>query len=296
MNTNEKPCNFLIKTPSIRFPFNTKILLFIRENSCLFVAEQSIIFLFLAIILKTTAFAEQPIKPYDIGIEEKLAGYVPLDASFYDETGQAISLKQLIHNPTIVSLVYYHCANICNPLLSGLAAVLTKLPLEPGKDYSVLTISFDDKDTPTTALQKKKNYLKAINKPFPEEAWKFLTGDRANINKITRAVGFKFKREGEEFMHPAALIALSADGKIIRYLYGITFLPFDLKMALTDASEGRIGPTISKVLLYCYSYDPKGKKYVLNITRITGGAVLLSVVAFFVYLTIKSKARNRKEG
>jgi protein SCO1/2 len=253
----------------------------------------SIILLFFPIILfYAYVFAQQPVKPYDIGIDEKLGKDVPLDLSFYEENGNYVSLKQLIHNPTIVSLVYYRCANICNPLLSGLAQVLTKLPLKPDKDYSILTISFDDKDTPAIAFQKKKNYLKAIKKPFPEKTWKFLTGDSLNINQFANAVGFKFKKEGNDFLHPASLIVLSGDGKIIRYLYGITFLPFDLKMALTEASEGRIGPTISKVLLYCFNYDPKGKKYVFNITRVAGSVVLLFVIAFFVYLAIKGKVNN----
>lgn len=253
-----------------------------------------IIFLFLPILLQTNAFAKPPVKPYDIGIEEKLGAYVPLDLSFYDENNNVTSLKRVIKNSTIVSLVYYHCANICNPLLSNIAEVLNKLPLEPGKDYSILTISFDDKDIPAVAAQKKNNYLRAIKKPFPEKAWKFLTGDSVNIKKFTTAVGFKFKKEGNEFLHPASLIILSADGKIIRYLYGITFLPFDLQMALTEASEGRIGPTISKVLFYCFSYDPKGRKYMLNITRVAGSAVLFLVITFFVYLIIKNKHGAKK--
>jgi protein SCO1/2 len=252
----------------------------------------TIILLFLINPLNGYVFAQQPIKPYNIGIDEKLGKDVPLDLSFYGENGKNVSLKQLIHNPTIVSLVYYRCSNICAPLLSGLAAVLAKLPLEPDKEYSVLTISFDDKDTPAIALQKKKNYLKAIKKPFPEKTWKFLTADSLNIKKFTNAVGFKFKKEGKDFLHPASLIVLSGDGKIIRYLYGITFLPFDLQMALTEASEGRIGPTINKALLYCFSYDPKGRKYVLNITRVAGSFVLLFVIAFFVYLAIKGKGQN----
>lgn len=253
-------------------------------------------FLYLCVFaVMTNALAEQPVKPYDIGIEEKLGEYVPLDLSFYDETNKPVRLKQLINAPTIISLVYFHCANICNPLLSGVAAVLNKLSLQPGKDYSLLTISFDDKDTPATALQKKKNYLNLIKKPFPEETWKFLTGDNVNINKLTHAVGFKFKREGKDFLHPVSLIVLSADGKIIRYLYGITFLPFDLKMAILEASEGRIGPTISKALLFCFSYDPKGRKYLLNTMRIAGSVVLLFAMSFFVYLTIKSKGRGGKE-
>jgi len=253
-----------------------------------------IIVLILTILWQKNAPAEQPVDQPGIGIDEKLGGYVPLDLTFNDENGKAVSLKQFIKKPTIVSLVYYRCPGICTPLLSGVAEVLNKLQLEPDKDYSVLTISFDDKDTPSTALQKKKNYLKLLKKPFPEDGWRFLTGDTANISKLTSAVGFKFEKDGDDFIHPASLIVLSADGKIVRYLYGITYLPFDLQMALTEASEGRAGPTISKALLFCFSYDPKGRKYALNVTRVAGASTLFLTAIFVVYLTLRSKTRIRK--
>jgi protein SCO1/2 len=165
-----------------------------------------------------------------------------------------------------------------------------------GKDYNVLTISFDPKDTPSIALDKKRNYLEIIKKDYHEESWRFLTGDDENINKLTDAVGFRFKKDGEEFIHSAALIVLSPNGKIIRYLYGITFLPFDLNMAVTEANQGRIGPTIRKALLFCYKYDPKGRKYALNVTRIAGTAIIIFAGAFFSYLTITGRKRGKKTG
>jgi len=252
---------------------------------------KAIILLFLIVLLKINASAEQPVTSSEIGIDERLGKHVPLDLSFSDEEGKPVTLRQLVNKPTIVSLVYYHCADICNPLLSEVVSVLDRLESEPGKDFSVLTISFDENDTPVVAAQKKNNYLTAFNKKkFPEKAWRFLTGDITNIRKFTNAVGFKFKREGAGFLHPASpLIVLSSDGKIIRYLYGIKFLPFDLKMAITEASEGRVGTTIGKALLFCYSYDPKGRKYALNILKIAGIIMLLFVITFFVYLTAKKK-------
>lgn len=258
--------------------------------------NRTVPFLFLLIIfINTNALPEQPPGAAGVGIDEKLGEYVPLTLSFHDENGKTISLKQLIYKPTILSLVYYRCPGICNPLLSGLAEVIDRLQLEMGRDYNVLTISFDPRDTPEIAIEKKKNYLTILKKEHAEESWRFLTGDPENINKLTDAVGFKFTRDGDEFIHSAALIILSPDGRVIRYLYGITFLPFDMKMAFTEASEGRIGPTIRRALLFCYKYDPKGRRYALNITRLAGTTIIFFAMAFFAYLTITGRKRKRNE-
>lgn len=221
-----------------------------------------------------------------IEIEEKLGRTVSLDAAFLEESGVRVTLKEMIRRPTIVSLVYLGCTHTCPMLLGGLAEVLARLEMKPGKDYEVVTISFDEHDTPGIALDKRRNYLKAINKPFPEESWRFLTGDPANITKFTESVGFRFRREEHGFSHPVALIILSPDGKIVRYLYGISFLPFDLTMALTEASEGRVGSTTRKVLLYCFSYDPLEKTYVFNILKVAGTGVVVLLISFFGYLTL----------
>jgi protein SCO1/2 len=133
-----------------------------------------------------------------------------------------------------------------------------------------------------------------IEKPFPEEAWRFLTGDRESILKLMDAVGFYFKREGKNFLHPVALIILAPDGKITRYLYGTEILPFDLRMALLEASEGRIGPTISKVLRFCFSYDPKGRKYVFNTLKITGIVTLTFAFSFILFLIWRGRRRSKK--
>ena len=232
-----------------------------------------------------------------IGIDEKLGSYVPLDLTFYDESGKPLRLKDILNKPTVVTLVYYHCADVCNPLLSNVVDVLDRLQMEPGKDYSVITLSFDEKETPSVAFLRKKNYLAAFRRRFPEEAWKFLTGDSENIKKVTNAVGFRFKRVGDDFLHPASpIVALSSDGKIIWYLYGMSFLPFDLKMALTEASEGRVGFSKRKVLLFCYSYDPERRRYVFNILKAAGIATGFFIIVFFVYLSVKGKSSNKLSG
>lgn len=232
---------------------------------------------------------EQPKDLSGIGIDEKLGRLVPLDLTFRDESGSAVSLRQLIHAPVILTPVYLHCPNVCSLLLQNLADVLDKLPAEPGKDYIVLSVSFDEKEKPDLARQKKKTYLKIIQKSFPEGAWRFLTGDEQNIHKLTEAIGFHFKRVGEDFEHPVSLIILAPDGKIVRYMYGADPLPFDLKLALVEASEGRIGPTIVKVVRFCFSYDPKANKLVFNMLKVTGTVTLLFALSFILFLILKGK-------
>jgi protein SCO1/2 len=234
---------------------------------------------------------EQP----EIGLEEKLGQRVPLHLEFFSEDGKKIQLKELIQGPTILAPVYYHCPNVCNFLLQNIAGALGKLPAVPGKEYVVLAFSFDETEKPALASEKKKIYLQMIGKPFPAEAWRFLTGDAANIRQLTDAVGFRFRREGNDFEHPVALIILSEDGKIIRYLYGTDILPFDLKMALLEASEGRVGPTVSKVMRFCFSYDPKGRKYVFNTLKVTGIATITFALLFVLFLTVRGGKRRREE-
>ncbi len=232
----------------------------------------------------------------EIGLDEKLGHSVPLDLVFRDENGHPVKLSQFVHTPTILALVYYHCPNVCSLLLQRLAETLNQMPAKPGSDYSVVSVSFDETEKPDLALERKTVYLKMIGKPFPAETWRFLTGDHENILNLTRAVGFGFRREGQDFEHPVALIILSPEGKITRYLYGTDVLPFDLRMGLLEASEGRIGPTVSKVLRFCFSYDPKGRRYVFNTLKVTGIVTLSFAVSFMAFLLVKGKRPRIEKG
>jgi protein SCO1/2 len=243
----------------------------------------------------TDAHVEQSRDQSVMGIDQRLGQTVPLGLTFSDETGAPVTLRQLVHKPTILALVYLHCPNVCSLLLQNLADVLNKLPGEPGKEYMVLTISFDETEKASLALQKKKTYLKMIERPFPEDAWRFLTGNKENIHKLADAVGFHFKRVGEDFEHPVALIILAPDGKIVRYMYGADPLPFDLKLALVEASQGRIGPAISKIARFCFSYDPKGKKLVFNMLKVTGTVTLFFALSFIVFLLFKGRKKQPEE-
>jgi len=241
------------------------------------------------------AHVEQSKELSGIGIDEKLGQRVPLDLTFHDENGSPVTLRQLIHTPTILALVYLHCPNVCSLLLQNLADVLNRLPAEPEKEYRVISVSFDERERPAFALQRKKIYLKMIQKPFPEDTWRFLTGDKDNIHKLTDAVGFRFKRVGGDFEHPVSVIILAPDGKITRYMYGTDFLPFDLKMALMEASQGKIGPAISKVVRFCFSYDPKANKLVFNTLKVTGTVTLLFALSFVLFLLFKGRKQHPKE-
>lgn len=229
----------------------------------------------------------------DIALEEKLGQYLPADAEFTDENGRRVMLGDLIDRPTIIAPVYLGCTHECPMLLNGLAQVLGSIELvKPGKDFSVITLSFDDKDTPAIARDKKKNYLTAIGKPFPGEAWKFLTGDATNIRKFTDSIGFTFQKDGEDFSHPITLVVIAPGGKIVRYLEGFTFLPFEVTMALTEAAEGRVGSPGRKALMFCFSYDPLKKSYVFNVLKVTGTVMVLFVASFFAYLMISTKKKR----
>lgn len=229
-----------------------------------------------------------------VGIDEQLGKNLPGAVSFNDEQGNPVTFQSLLGKPTILALVYYECPGICTPLLNNLADTLDRTDLVPGTDYQVITISFDPKDTPATAAKKRANYLKQFHKPFPPEAWRFLTGTQAAIDQITAAVGFRYVATGKDFNHPGVLTILSPEGRVMRYLYGVSFMPFDFKMAAIEASQGRPMPSINRALAFCYSYDPEGRRYVFATLKVAGSVMVLVVGLFAIWLVISSR-RYRKE-
>ncbi len=231
-----------------------------------------------------------------IGIDEQLGKQLPLNLKFKDENGKTVLLKDLVDRPTVLDFVYFHCAGLCSPLMLEMAQIVGKVSLIPGKDYRMICISMDQNETPKDALEKKNDFSTVLPKDFPDSAWTFLTADSATIQKITSAAGFEFERKGNDFIHTTSLIFLSGDGKICRYLHGayrkdrgFSILPFDFKMAVLDASKGRVQPTLSKILQFCFSYDPSGKTYVLDILNISGAVIIFLAVGFVVFLKVKKK-------
>jgi protein SCO1/2 len=251
--------------------------------------------LIILILLILPAFGRgQSTVPPELGIVEKLGQTIPLDAELYDEKGNLTPLKSVLKKPAIITFVYYKCPGICSPLLNELARMVEKMDLKPGEDYQIITISFDHRETPEVALEKQENYLSTMQKAVPPEAWRFFTGDSATIRRLTDAAGFYFKRDGDVWIHAGALIFVSPEGKVTRYINGIQYLPFDIKMALIEASEGRTGPTIAKMLKFCYSYDPESRTYVFNFLRV-GMAATLGLVGLFVLVFLVIPRRKSAE-
>lgn len=253
--------------------------------------------LFVSIIILTFAFiTKADDKKIEIGIDEQLGKSIPLQEFFVDENGNKVLLKDLFTKPTVLTFVYYNCPGICSPLLMELSDIINKSELVAGVDYNVVSISMNELETPKDAMERKQTFFKAIDKNIPPESWKFLTGDSVTIKKVADAAGFYFKRNGKDFLHAGAFIFVDNKGKICRYLFpsfsersGFGILPFDFKMSVIETSEGKVTPTISKVLQFCFSYDPEGQTYVLNFTRIFGAGILILVGIFIVYLRVKPK-------
>jgi protein SCO1/2 len=231
---------------------------------------------------------------FEVGIIEHLNDTIPADIQLTNEQGQLVNLKDQIDKPTALIFVYFRCPGICSPLMDGVAEVIQKSDLNLAEDYQVITISFDPLETYDLGVKKKNNYIGLIENKNTKDGWKFYTADSANIAKATKSMGFRYKKAGNEYTHAATVIVLSPDGKITRYLNGTYFLPFEFKLAMIEASKGQTGPTINKILQYCYSYDPVGQAYVLNITKITGTIILAMGLIVFLLLVIR-KPRSKRQ-
>ncbi|KAF0151300.1 MAG: SCO1/SenC family protein [Ignavibacteria bacterium] len=250
------------------------------------------------VLIIILALASQSLaqKQVEAGVDEKIGSYLPMELQFTTSEGKVLKLKEIITKPTLLALVYFECPGICVPLQTELAWTVDKLQLEPGPDFQVISLSFDHYETPAVAAKWKANYLKTIKRNISSDSWQFLTGDSITIKHFTDAVGFRFVPSENEFVHGGTVITISPDGKISRYLFGKDYNPFDVKMALLEAKAGKSNPTISKVLQFCFSYDPKGRQYTLNITRIIGSIMLLGVGAFFGVLILRKRKSIKKEG
>ena len=241
-----------------------------------------------------------------IGLEEKTGRSLPPGLVFRDENGTVVKLESLLGKPAILTLVYYTCEHICPLMLGGLAQAVPRLTVTPGKDYRLITVSFDATDTPEIARSIKKNYIRAAGTLSAEGGWSFLVGDQANIDRLTRAVGFTYRKEIHGFNHPVVLIFLSPTGKISQYLqvtkygYGadlpINFSSFDLNMGLTQAAQGKEVSGITKALLYCFSHEPPGQSKFFDFLAVLGLITLAVMAAFFIYLQVTTRRYRRGKG
>ena len=254
--------------------------------------KKKLIIVFTVIFTITFGLQSQVDQSPEVGVIEHLGKKIPLDLEFLNEKSEKVTLKQLITKPTILSFVYFDCPGLCSPLLEGVGGVIKKTDLILGKDYQVITISFNFRDTPEKAKEKKDRFVERYSKGNGD-GWIFLTTDSATIFKITDATGFKTKAVGLDFVHPSAIIAISPQGMITRYLYGITFLPIDFKMAIIEANKEQPRTSIQKIMLVCYTYDPENKRFALDVTKITGSLIIFFLLVFIVVYIIKPKKKKQ---
>jgi len=254
------------------------------------------ILIIIALVLGSTSihtFAQDPADTVEVGIVEHLDKIIPDGLSFRDENNKPVILKELIKRPTILALIYFDCPGICPMILASVSNVVRKMDMQLGKDYQIVTVSFNPLDNPDKALDKKNNFLDRRSRIY-RQYWNYLTGDSADIYTLTNAVGFKFIRAGNDFIHPTCIIILSPEGKITRYLYGTSYLPFDVKMALIEAQKGISRPTINRILDYCFSYDPAGRRYSLAVTKVSATIILFIAVIFFISLLVRSSRKKSR--
>ncbi|HEY0097418.1 MAG TPA: SCO family protein [Pyrinomonadaceae bacterium] len=242
-----------------------------------------------------------PLPLKEIGIEQRLGGQVPLELKFRDETGQHVRLGDYFgKRPVFISLVYYNCPKLCNLVLNGLVGGLRTLPFTVGKEFDVVTVSFDPSEGASDAVKKKEVVMHDYGRQGDASVaanWHFLTGDKTSIDALADAVGFKysFDTATNQYAHASGVMLATPEGKLSHYFYGIEYAPRDLKFGLVEASEGKIGSVVDKLTLYCYHYDPTTGKYaplIMNIMRLTG---ILTVIGLVVLISLLHRRRRRRE-
>ncbi len=260
------------------------------------------LFLSVPVLVPHSARAtEIPAQLQDVGIDEKSGAQVSIrDLVFRDETGAEVRLDRYFggKKPVILSLVYYQCPNLCNFLLNGLVDSMKPLAWTPGQKFEIVSISIDPRETPALAAAKKEAYLRSYGRPEASSGWHFLTGTQDQISRVAREVGFKFKYDEKEkqFAHGAALFLLTPGGKLSRTLYGISWQEKELRLALLEASDGKIGTVIDRIVLFCYRYNPDTRKYSLTLMKVmqAGGAGTVLVFGAFLMVFWRKQRRNGK--
>ncbi len=235
-----------------------------------------------------------------VSVEEHLGDQIPLDLEFTDSRGKQVRLSDFFEKdkPVLLSLVYYDCPMLCTLVLNGMTNALKQVDWTPGEEFTMLTISIDERETAKLASDKKYRYDETLERKSGEDAWEFLVGKAENSKLLAETIGFHYKydEKSNQFLHPASIFILTPEGKISRYLYNIEFKPQDLKFGLMEASEGRLTNTFEKLLLYCFHYDPNSKGYVLfaaNLMKLGGAITLLFIVMFLVTMWTKERLRSK---
>jgi len=242
-----------------------------------------------------TPSTARPAALREVGFDQNLSQMVPLDIRLRDERGAEVRLGDYFGaRPVVLALVYYECPMLCTQVLNSLTSTLALLSLDPGRDFEVVVVSFDTRETPALAAAKRASYLARYKRPRAEAGWHFLTGDRPAIDRLTNAVGFRYVWDAQikQFAHPAGITVLTPDGRLARYLFGIDYGARDLRLAIVDASAGRVGGPIDQVLLYCYHYDPERGRYgfaIMRALRLAAAATVLALVGFIVVMVRRDR-------
>jgi protein SCO1/2 len=238
----------------------------------------------------------------EIGFDQNLDRQIPLDIPFHDERGRLVTLGSFFGTkPVVLAFAYYECPMLCTLVLNALASSLDVMSLEPGKDFEIVTISFDPREAPALATAKKEAYLQRYKRPGAAGAWHFLTGNQSSIDRATRAAGFRFVWDDglKQFAHPTGIIVVTPDGRVARYLFGIEYGPRDLRLAIVDASAGKVGSPVDSFLLYCYHYDPMTGRYglaIMRAMRLAGAATVVSLALFVGVMLRRERRAHRHVG
>jgi protein SCO1/2 len=233
----------------------------------------------------------------EIGFDQKLNEPLPLDAPFADDQGRAVKLGDYFgQKPVVLAFVYFDCPMLCTQILSSITSTLSILSLDPGRDFELVMVSFDPRETPALAAEKKALYLERYGRSGTSGGWHFLTGAQPAIDRVTAAAGFRYTWDDEtqQFAHPSGIVVATPDGRLSRYLFGLEYGPRDLRLALIEASDGKIGTLVDSVLLYCYHYDPMRGRYglvVMRALRLAGAATVLLMGGFIVVMLRRERAR-----
>lgn len=234
-----------------------------------------------------------------IGIEQRLNAQIPLDLKFRDETGKEVQLKDYFGpKPAVLALVYYRCPMLCTMTLNSMSAAFKPLKLEMGKDFDVITVSFDPRETPQLAAAKKRAYAKEYGRPGAENGWHFLTGDEQSIAALAQSCGFRFFYDAktDQFGHASAIMLVTPDGRLSRYFYGLEYSSSDVRLGLIEASGNKIGTKTDQLLLLCYQYDPRTGRYGLAIIRAIriGGILTFTALSTFIFISLRRERRKNR--
>lgn len=245
---------------------------------------------------------QKPKNIQNVGVTEHLGENIPLDLTFTNAEGNSVTLKELFKNgkPVLLNPVYYECPQLCSMIKEAIFQGVKDLQWSPGADYNIITFSFDHEEGPELATENKQRFLNKLDRKGAENGWHFLSGDKKNIKKLTEAVGFNYnKLENGQYAHGAAIMFLSPEGTITRYLYGLKFDEFNMRNALYEAADGEIGSTAEQVLLYCYQYDADSNSYApvaWRIMKIGGFATMIILGIFLGFMWMRYRySSNEKQ-